>query len=34
MKEKYSYNEMLIVLGLLDSDLAKTIYHLYLDCLI
>lgn len=32
--KNYSYNEFLKVLNLVDSELVKTIYHLYLDCLI
>ena len=30
---KYSYNEFIQILGLLDTELAKTMYELYLDCL-
>lgn len=29
----YSYNEFLKILKLVDTELAKTLYHLYLDCL-
>ena len=32
-KMKYSYNEFIQILGLLDTELAKTMYELYLDCL-
>ena len=30
---RYSYNEFIRILGLLDTELAKTMYALYLDCL-
>ena len=30
---RYSYNEFIHILGLLDTELAKTTYELYLDCL-
>lgn len=30
---RYSYNEFIQVLGLLDTELLKTMYELYLDCL-
>ena len=30
---RYSYNEFIRILGLLDTELTKTMYELYLDCL-
>lgn len=30
---RYSYNEFIKILGIVDTELAKTIYELYLDCL-
>lgn len=30
---RYSYNEFIHILGLADTELAKTIYELYLDCI-
>lgn len=30
---RYSYNEFIVLLRLADTELAKTIYELYLDCL-
>lgn len=30
---RYSYNEFIVLLSLEDTELTKTIYELYLDCL-
>ena len=30
---KYSYNDFIKILGLIDTDLSRAIYELYLDCL-
>ena len=30
---RYSYNEFIKMLKLVDTDLSKTIYELYLDCM-
>lgn len=30
---RYSYNEFISLLELSDSPMAKTLYHMYLDCL-
>lgn len=30
---RYSYNEFIYILGLVDTELTKTIYELYLDCI-
>ena len=30
---RYSYNEFIQLLKLVDTELVKTIYELYLDCL-